>query len=168
MDWLFLGASLVCSAIVGMLIANLVVIARARHITEELGEIGAKLDAEDTGMQLLEQLTIQTVIGQRSMLRLISVCREVMLICDSSGAIQFCGGAIHRSLGYMPNELKGQRWVDLIHPTDLPKGPNPAIRFFPERRTRWSHKDGGYVWMDWSSSLWSDDGNTYAAGRVVS
>lgn len=96
--------------------------------------------------------------------RLIENSNDQVFIFDATGAITFVGPSVERLLGVTPEEMKGARPVDVIHPDDVPivmetiskVVANPGHSFTNQYRIR--HKDGRWLWFEGAARTLSPDG----------
>ncbi|HVN28790.1 MAG TPA: PAS domain S-box protein, partial [Candidatus Binataceae bacterium] len=97
---------------------------------------------------------------------LIESSSDVMLVIDSTGVIQFVGGAGRGELGYKPENVIGTTGVERVHPDDVIRHAektrdaflNPGQVFRSEARIRAA--DGRWVEFEFKGSATTDpDGN---------
>ena len=79
---------------------------------------------------------------------------DLITILDADGTIRFESPAIHRTLGYQPEELLGLNAFDLVHPEDLSATyaalvaalNDPALT--PTVEFRFRHRNGSWRWLE--------------------
>jgi PAS domain S-box-containing protein len=81
---------------------------------------------------------------------------DLMCIADTDGYFRRLNPEWERVLGYSREELVGKRFLDLVHPEDIPstlaaiatlEGQTKILNFV----NRYRCKDGGYRWIEWRS-----------------
>ncbi|MGQ9635650.1 MAG: PAS domain S-box protein [Bryobacteraceae bacterium] len=95
---------------------------------------------------------------------------DLLCIADTEGHFVRLNPQWGSVLGYTREELEGQRFLDLVHPDDIPatlaameqlKRQEPLLNF----ENRYRCKDGGFRWIEWRAQ---PRGNLiYAAARDV-
>ncbi len=101
---------------------------------------------------------------------LVENCSDIITALDLHGTILYISPAVHRILGYTPEELIDTDGFDLVHPDDLPRmrdmlsaalrGPGVTLR--ADHRVR--HKSGHYIEMEATGSNHLHDN---AVGAIV-
>jgi PAS domain S-box-containing protein len=98
---------------------------------------------------------------------LVEISVDSIAILDSKGRLNYISPACERLLGYSPAELIGRKFIEFIHPDDLPQVERSfALQFQqPDQavlvETRVRHKDGSWRIVEGVSK-------TMPAGNVVS
>ncbi len=75
-----------------------------------------------------------------------------IIVMHEDGKIVFATGAMWRLLRRTPEEFQGGKYLDLVHPDDLPEAhkvlgrPPPGVVWSATYRVR--HADGHYVWFE--------------------
>jgi len=85
---------------------------------------------------------------------LIESSPEAVSLIDPRGEILFRSASTTKISGYLPHELVGQNWLDLIHPED--RGASNALLLevlaVPSGRFQWEarlrHKSGRHIWVE--------------------
>jgi PAS domain S-box-containing protein len=81
---------------------------------------------------------------------------DLFCIADTSGYFRRLNTEWERTLGYTLAELEGHRFLDFVHPDDLPST-RAAIADLSDQKqiqnftNRYRHKDGTYRWIEWRS-----------------
>ncbi|MDB5228932.1 MAG: sensor signal transduction histidine kinase [Bacteroidota bacterium] len=79
---------------------------------------------------------------------------EMISLVDSEGDVIYCGPTIERFLGFSPEELKGKKGFEFIHPADLQKSyevfqyliDHPGESAYLQQRML--HKNGNWIWCE--------------------
>ena len=84
------------------------------------------------------------------------------VIADLDGIPTLVNTAMCQILGRSRAELIGRRWVDFMHPGEVPLGQAVLTRMDPDRdaytdERRYIHKDGGIVWVSSHVALVRDE-----------
>jgi PAS domain S-box-containing protein len=86
---------------------------------------------------------------------LIANTGDLIITVDSQGIIQFVSPSSERILGYKPEDAVGQKFMDWVHPDDLPEVLNALSRVllgpgvvFDSIEVRGMHKDGSWHVLD--------------------
>ena len=95
---------------------------------------------------------------------------DLLCIADTEGYFHRLNPAWEQVLGYPVEEMKGRRFLDLVHPEDLPAtlstlailGGQQEVAVFTNR---YQCKDGSYRWIEWRSHPMG--GLIYATARDV-
>lgn len=104
--------------------------------------------------------------------RIIETSLDLILVVDRRGIILRVSPSSMHTLGYAPNELIGRSARDLVYPEDLDAIRNQMRRSrqghtIRDFATRYLHKDGHVVTLDWSG-VWSEpEQRHYFIGRDV-
>ena len=155
-------------------------IARAAPIRNEAGEItrwvGTSTDIDDQkraeaaldalNARLGEEVAARTADRDR-MWRLSS---ELMAVLAEDTVIRSANPAWTRILGWSEQELAGRRWLEFIHPDDVPAAQAEAGRLFQGRpmqgfECRLQGRGGAWHVIAWSAT--AEDGLLHALGRDV-
>ena len=96
------------------------------------------------------------------------------LLCTANldGYLVHLNGAWEETLGWSREELMAKPFVEFVHPDDRSGHGASAAALRSGERTerllnRYCTKDGGYRWIEWSSSFDPEQGLIYAAARDV-
>jgi len=89
---------------------------------------------------------------ERFLRTLLESGNDIITVVDADSTIRYESPAVHRILGYAPDELVGRRAFDLIHPEDLPKVKDAFGAGVPDAATpmrfRFLHKNGSWRLLD--------------------
>ncbi len=102
--------------------------------------------------------------------RYFSSSLDLLCIADTNGYFLKLNPEWETVLGYRVQELEGRRFLDYVHPEDLPRTLDALTTLDSQEEilnfeNRYRHKDGTYRWIEWRSRPW---GHTiYAAARDV-
>jgi two-component system, cell cycle sensor histidine kinase and response regulator CckA len=104
--------------------------------------------------------------------RLFNLSPDPLCVVGFDGRFRDVNPAWKRVLGFARDELVGQPFRDLIHPDDLERTSEEMARNIQggETRTfenRQAHRDGGWRWLSWHSTVDSGRGVVYALARDV-
>jgi PAS domain S-box-containing protein len=81
---------------------------------------------------------------------------DLFCIAGTDGTFRRLNPEWERALGYTLAELEGHRFLDFVHPDDLP-ATLAAVADLSHQKTvlnftnRYRHKDGSYRWLEWRS-----------------
>lgn len=109
----------------------------------------------------------------RDLRRLFELAQDLLCVATTDGYFLRVNPAFERALGYSPEELKSQTFLEFVHPDDreatraeldrLSEG-HAVIDF----ENRYRAKDGGYRWLAWRSTpATGDEELVYAIARDV-
>ena len=98
--------------------------------------------------------------------------RDLLCTANLDGYLVELNGAWEETLGWSRAELTSKPFSAFVHPDDRERTAQSAAALRageqPERLVnRYHTKDGGYRWIEWSSSFDADNGLIYAAARDV-
>ena len=138
----------VVGAVFSVILVALVLIALFifRPMEQTIRRKRAKLDAE---IAKREQ-------AHADLERFFSLALDLLCIADTDGTFLKLNPQWVNTLGYELNELEGKRFLDLVHPDDLPatleaistlSGQTPILNF----ANRYRCKDGSYRYIEWRS-----------------
>ncbi len=80
---------------------------------------------------------------------------DLLGILDNTGVFRHTNPAWQKTLGWLPEEIESRRFLEFIHPDDIPAAQEafvdlqtgkPILKF----ENRYHHKDGGYRWLSWN------------------
>jgi PAS domain S-box-containing protein len=99
--------------------------------------------------------------------RFFSLSRDPFCVLDAEHRILRVNPAFEEILGWSGDAVRGQRWVDYLHPAD---GGDPIVFGAQEHahqtfENRYRCKDGSYRWLSWSAVR--SDGLIYGTARDV-
>lgn len=88
---------------------------------------------------------------------------DLLCIADLDGHFRRLNAEWERTLGYPLAELQGQRFLDFVHPEDVPATVAAMARLSSREHilnfcNRYRHRDGTYRWIEWRA---------YAADRLI-
>ncbi len=95
---------------------------------------------------------------------------DLFCIADTNGYFRRLNPEWEKSLGYTLAELEGRRFLDFVHPDDLPLTLAAVADLSSQKEVlnftnRCQHKDGTYRWIEWRSFI---KGNLiFAAARDI-
>ncbi len=98
------------------------------------------------------------------------LARDLLSVFDADGALRSFNPAWSAALGWEPEQLRGRRYSDFLHPDDVDRTAR-ALGLIAGSggrggfENRWRCRDGSYRWLSWNAVL--ADGLLYAAGRDV-
>ncbi|ARQ01230.1 hybrid sensor histidine kinase/response regulator [Pseudorhodoplanes sinuspersici] len=102
--------------------------------------------------------------------RIFETCLDLILVSDRKGVFTRVSPSSLRILGYRPEEMIGRNALEFLNPDDV-EGTRNEIRLARRGRTRrnfesrFRHKDGHFVSMNWTG-VWSDpDAEYFSIGR---
>ena len=104
--------------------------------------------------------------------RHVELTRDLVCTADLDGRLVELHGPWTETLGWSEQELRAQPFIEFVHPEDRERTQQSAARLRagerPEPlRNRYCTKDGGFRWIEWSSSFDPAHGLIYAAARDV-
>ena len=101
-----------------------------------------------------------------------STSLDLFCIADTDGYFRRLNPEWQTALGYSLADLEGSRFLDFVHPDDLP-GTLAAIADLDYKKSvlnftnRYRHKDGSYRWIEWRSFPSPDSNLIFAAARDI-
>jgi PAS domain S-box-containing protein len=105
--------------------------------------------------------------------RIMDASVDIICTIDLEGRFLRISNAVERILGYTESELKGARYIDLVHPDDVETTNTTHENLYlgqpvNEFINRYKRKDGKWVHMSWNCSLSPDKAITYCVARDIS
>ena len=104
---------------------------------------------------------------------LFELSADLVCIADISGYFRQINASFPRVLGYSQEELLGKPFMDFVHPDDRAK----TVQVIEEKlsrgetvltfENRYVRKDGGIVWLEWTSQPSVTKDCTYAIARDI-
>jgi PAS domain S-box-containing protein len=95
--------------------------------------------------------------------------QDLLVIVDSSGIFRAVSPSVEAILGWIPNELEGQKAVDFIVEQDQASTTEAiavaAVGRLEVYENRYRHKDGGFRWLSWVAA--PEEGLIYGSGRDI-
>ncbi len=100
-----------------------------------------------------------------------TVALDLFCIASLDGVLRKLNPAWERTLGYLPSDLEGMQFMDLVHPDDRAKteaavGELANGKNVLDFTNRYRCKDGTYRWIEWRSAPYRGS-LIYAAARDV-
>jgi PAS domain S-box-containing protein len=101
-----------------------------------------------------------------------STCLDLFSIADTDGYFRHLNPEWEKTLGYQLDELEGSRFLDYVHPDDVPAtlatladlgNKNEVLNF----TNRYRHKNGTYRWIEWRASPSPLNNKIYASARDI-
>jgi PAS domain S-box-containing protein len=95
---------------------------------------------------------------------------DLLCIADTDGYFRRLNPEWERTLGYSLAELEGRRFLDFVHPDDVP-ATLAALHKLSSREhvlnfvNRYRHRDGSYRWIEWRS--YAEDSRIFAVARDI-
>jgi len=110
--------------------------------------------------------------AERELDRFFTLCRDMLCIADTAGYFLRVNPACERLLGYTPEELKSQPYIEFVHPDDRESTVEAAAQLSSGRdvisfENRYRTKAGAYKWLLWVSSVSLDEQRVYAVARDI-
>ncbi len=95
---------------------------------------------------------------------------DLLCIADTRGYFRRLNPEWEKTLGYPLSELEGKRFLDLVHPDDLPATLDAVARLDGQQEVldfvnRYRAADGSYRWIEWKSYPSGDQ--IFAAARDI-
>ncbi|QDH74396.1 ATP-binding protein [Brevundimonas sp. M20] len=111
--------------------------------------------------------------GQGEVSAFFDVSLDLLVIRDIDGNVVRVSPSWQTTLGYTPEEMRGRRLLDLVHPDDLPATRESALEVENRRQgdpvnghiNRYRHKDGHYLNVEWRARRFGD--HIYGVARDV-
>ena len=136
------------------------ILLRRSHQQQEIrqAELQTKLAMLDRQMRSereeLRRATHSLARNEAKLRALLQYSTDIVYIIDLDTSIQFCSPAISHILGYQPEEVTGRKFVQFVHPEDLPRlhellarlVSSPALSIPIVLRHR--HNHGDWVYME--------------------
>jgi diguanylate cyclase (GGDEF)-like protein/PAS domain S-box-containing protein len=105
--------------------------------------------------------------AERRTTRFFNLSLDMLCTAGPDGYLAEVNPAWTETLGYTPEEMRSQPFIEFVHPDDRPRTEAEAKRMFAgedsiDFENRWRAKDGSWHWLLWSATLSGDDGLVYA------
>lgn len=126
---------------------------------------------------LVEKLKAFLESGQRraeeELVHFFDLSLDLFCIANTKGFFQRINDNFSRVLGYSVEELTSSRFIAFVHPEDQPKTLNEIARLARGEPTiqfvnRYQHKNGHFIWLEWTARSIKKEGVIYAVARDVS
>lgn len=124
-------------------------------------------DREQVGREYADR-TLAAVDGDR----FFTLSADLFCIVDFDGCFRRVNPAFEQVLGYTPDELLHQPFIDFVHVDDRTATIAEAGRLSQGVKTvafenRYSCKDGSYRWLSWTSAPYPEERLIYAIARDI-
>ena len=125
--------------------------------------IGASKIARDITESRRTQLALNREIEERQ--RIFETSQDLILVTEATGILVQVSPSSAAIVGYRPDEMIGHSAAEFLHPDDLDtsRAEMRGLRHGQQKRgfeTRFLHKDGGIVLLNWMGT-WSDPVRRY-------
>ncbi|HEX3002346.1 MAG TPA: PAS domain S-box protein [Methanoregula sp.] len=99
-----------------------------------------------------------------------STSLDLFCIADTEGYFRRLNPEWEKTLGYSLHDLEDRRFLDFVHPDDVPATLDAISTLSPQKEVlnftnRYRHQDGSYRWIEWRSFPKGD--RIYAAARDI-
>lgn len=99
-----------------------------------------------------------------------STSLDLFCIADTQGYFRRLNPEWEKTLGYSLGELEGRRFLDFVHPDDVPATLDAISTLGAQKEVlnftnRYRHRDGSYRWIEWKSFPKGD--RIFAAARDI-
>jgi PAS domain S-box-containing protein len=136
--------------------------------TADLARANQALQAEISERIRAEQ---QTREKTAELDRIFSLSLDLLCVVDADGRFVRLNPAWEQVLGYRPDELEGQKYVELLHPDDIAATEQVAVELSAGREVidftnRYRRRDGTYRWIEWRSKPYERQ-MIYAVARDI-
>lgn len=117
-----------------------------------------------------KQMELDLTAKNQELDQFFSVALDLLCIADTDGHFRRLNQQWEETLGYSLAELEGSRFLDYVHPEDLP-ATLEGLNHLSDQKTvyqftnRYRCKDGSYRWVEWRSVPVGD--LIYAAARDI-
>lgn len=100
------------------------------------------------------------------------VALDMLGIAGMDGYFKRINPAFYTSLGYTEEELLSRPFLEFVHPEDRPKTIEAVDQLTAGQNlvnfiNRYQHKDGGYLWIEWTAAPNASKTAIYAAARNI-
>jgi PAS domain S-box-containing protein len=111
--------------------------------------------------------------AEEQLVRFFDLSVDLFCIAGLNGYLQRTNDNFSRLLGMTADELKSQRFIELVHPDDRERTLVEVSRLSRREQSlefvnRYRRADGSYLWLEWSAQAVPEEGVIYAVGRDVS
>jgi len=133
-----------------------------------ISAVPIKIKEETQAVVVVEDVTVtkemaKSLIRNEKRLRLITDNMiDAITQVDSHGVVLYSSPSIWHLLGYNPENLIGERFIDFVHPSDV----DLAKKHFEHRMKTWENftteirlrrNDGSYIWVEASGNVILDE-----------
>lgn len=130
-------------------------------------------DAREVVDAVTEYLESGQRRAEQELVRFFDLSVDLFCIAGLNGYFQRTNENVPQRLGFSAEELKAQRFVELVHPDDRQRTLVEIARLSRGELTseflnRFRCADGSYLWLEWNARAVPEEGVIYAAGRDVS
>lgn len=129
---------------------------------------------EIRAIQNLLQKEIQgKMVAQSQLGQIFYLSLDIICIVDLDGNIKKINPAATKILGFTESELLEKKWLDLVHPDDIPNTTKISSQFTEKGHdlhffeNRWMTKDGEFKWLSWKATIAQPEKLIYAIARDV-
>lgn len=111
--------------------------------------------------------------AEEELIHFFDLSLDLFCIANTRGYFQRINENFSRVLGYSVDELTTRQFISFVHPEDQPKTlteiamlarGEPTIQFV----NRYRHKEGHFIWLEWTARSIREEGVIYAVARDVS
>ena len=126
----------------------------------------------DLKVDLEKAIEISNKLSQQDiyMSTFFHLSNDLLTIANSDGYFRIVNQTWSDVLGYSSKELTSQKWLDFVHPDDIPKTIEAAQQLFvgpiQDFVNRYRTKDGKYISLSWNCKQ-TQGGTIYACAKVV-
>ncbi|MBM3965805.1 MAG: PAS domain S-box protein [Planctomycetes bacterium] len=134
---------------------------------------GRPADASGLVKTLREYLESGQRRAEEELVRFFDLSLDLFCIANIQGYFWRLNENFTRTLGYISKELTTNPFIEFVHPEDrmdtlneiqkLSRG-EPTIQFI----NRYRHKDGHYIFLEWTARSLQEEGVIYAVARDIS
>lgn len=130
-------------------------------------------DAREVVDALTEYLEAGQRRAEQELVRFFDLSVDLFCIAGLNGYFQRMNENFPRRLGFTAEQLKAQRFIELVHPDDRQQTLTEIARLSRGELTsdflnRYRCADGSYLWLEWNARAVPEEGAIYAVGRDVS
>lgn len=134
---------------------------------------GRPADASGLVKTLREYLESGQRRAEEELVRFFDLSLDLFCIANTQGYFWRLNENFTRTLGYSAKELTTKPFIEFVHPEDRPdtlreiqklsRG-EPTIQFI----NRYRHKDGHFIYLEWTARSLQEEGVIYAVARDIS
>lgn len=130
-------------------------------------------DRKKKEIELLVAHKSETIARKRAQ-QVVDISLDMIVIIDSTGRYLQVSQASQRLFGYAPEELRGQLFTDFVVAEEFGDVGDSLTQFVRNtggslsgRIHRFRHKQGHWVWVEWSIVLQEDEKAVYGIARDI-